>query len=391
MRSGFFILLSGILFLLLTDTLLFIQLKSLLRKKKWFFLYWGLTLLFLTGFVAYHFTIRQFRQPEMYYWINLAIACFFIFYVPKVLFVCVNALDRGIRTVFHRKKRNNLLPGACIAVFFFLLFLYSFTIGKSDYKVKTTTISLPTLPESFEQLKIVHLSDLHLGSLSPTTGSISKLVELVNRQQPDLILFTGDMVNNLADEMKPWILTLAELHAKHGKYAVMGNHDYGDYSHWSDPQEKEDNFNRFQVYMKDMGFQLLNNTAVPFIMESDTLMICGVENWGKPPFPMYGDLNAALQQCEGKFTLLLSHDPSHWRSEVIGKDIPLTLSGHTHAMQMGIEIGRFKWSPARYIYPEYDGLYRQQNQYLHVNRGVGFLGLPGRIGMRPQVDVLILK
>ena len=199
------------------------------------------------------------------------------------------------------------------------------------------------------------------------------------------------MVNNFADEISPWITPLSQLKASYGKYAVTGNHDYGDYTHWSSPEAKESNMQHFYSNMKQMGFQMLNNSRTPIIVQNDTIWLAGVENWGKPPFPRYGNLNAAIDSLPtDALVILLSHDPSHWRAEVLQHSIPLTLSGHTHAMQLGIRIGNKEWSPAKYIYPEYDGLYQENRQYLYVSRGQGYLGFPGRIGLRPVITELIL-
>jgi predicted MPP superfamily phosphohydrolase len=218
------------------------------------------------------------------------------------------------------------------------------------------------------------------------------LVKEVNELKPDLIVFTGDMVNNFSSELLPWIETLQKLKADYGKYAVTGNHDYGDYSLWNSKQEKEKNLKQFYQNMENAGFHMLNNAHIPIVIQNDTLWLVGVENWGKPPFSQYGNLSKALEGVpENSLIILLTHDPSHWRAEVLSHPIALTLSGHTHAMQMGVEIGHVKWSPAKYIYPEYDGLYQQGKQYLYVNRGQGYLGLPGRIGMQPEITQFTLK
>ena len=199
------------------------------------------------------------------------------------------------------------------------------------------------------------------------------------------------MVNNFADEMPHWIPLFQQLQAPYGKYAVTGNHDYGDYTRWPNQQTKADNLKRFYENMELMGFHMLNNTHVPIVVQGDTLWLAGVENWGKPPFPRYGKLSVAIDNLQSdQPIILLSHDPSHWRAEVLNSPVALTLSGHTHAMQLGIKIGENKWSPAKYLYPEYDGLYREGNQFLYVSRGQGYLGFPGRIGLRPIITELIL-
>ncbi|GHV60967.1 hypothetical protein FACS1894195_0720 [Bacteroidia bacterium] len=265
------------------------------------------------------------------------------------------------------------------------------TLGTSAYKVQQTDIAFQNLPRAFDDFKIVQISDLHLGSLSPQSGNIAKLVGEINALQPDVILFTGDMINSFAAELLPWIAELRKLHAPYGKFAVRGNHDYGDYHRWKTPEERDRNLANFKQNMQDAGFTLLDNANVPLVRGNDTIYIAGEENWGKPPFQQYGNLEEAIAGTENHFLILMSHDPSHWRAEILAHDIPLTLSGHTHAMQIGIIIGSYKWSPARYMYPEYEGLYERDGKYIFVSSGAGFLGIGGRIGFRPHIEDIHLK
>ena len=190
--------------------------------------------------------------------------------------------------------------------------------------------------------------------------------------------------------MTPWQDTLKLLTSRYGKYAITGNHDYGHYTRWKTEEDRKENLVQFFENMRDMGFHMLNNTNIPLIIQTDTIYLSGVENWGLPPFPQYGKLPEALRGTEGHVVILLSHDPSHWRQEVIYHPVALTLAGHTHAMQMGIQIGRFRWSPSQYIYPEYNGLYKHDRHQLYVSRGAGYLGFPGRIGQRPEITLIEL-
>ena len=271
-------------------------------------------------------------------------------------------------------------------------FIFGYPGRRYNYKIETVNLTLENLPAEFDHFKIVQLSDIHLGSFGESYPGMRKLVGEVNRLQPDIIVFTGDMVNNFAAEMSPWITLFQEMKASYGKYAITGNHDYGDYTRWPTETDKRNNLNQFFENMKSMGFHMLNNDRIPIVEGRDTLWLVGVENWGNPPFPRYGKLDVAIDSLPGQACIiLLSHDPSHWRGEVLQVPrIALTLSGHTHAMQFGIKIGKNEWSPAQYIYPEYDGLYRHQNQYLYVSRGQGYLGFPGRIGLRPVITEFIL-
>lgn len=390
MRSSSFILLLGILFILITDLLLFFRIKQYVQSKRSRLFYGLHTLLFAIALVIYHFYVPRLKGPETYYWIGLGIGILFLFYVPKLVFILLSIILWPFRWLYPSSGKNGLRAAAITSGACFLIILYSITFNRYNYKTETTSVCFPQLPSSFENFKIVQLSDLHLGSHSVNYKGISLLVDKVNRMKPDIILFTGDMVNNFAAEIRPWIQELNRLKAKYGKYAVTGNHDYGLYTRWKDTTDQLLNMEEFYRNMKESGFIMLNSANVPIIRGSDTLYVAGVENWGNPPFPRYGNLALALENTNDHFVILLSHDPSHWRAEILNTSIPLTLSGHTHAMQMGIKIGKMEWSPARMMYPEYDGLYRQGGQYLHVSRGEGYLGFPGRIGLRPQIDEIIL-
>jgi len=202
------------------------------------------------------------------------------------------------------------------------------------------------------------------------------------------------LVNNFAQEIEPYMHLLKDLNAPMGKFAVLGNHDYGEYVNWESEEKKLENTESIKLHLAEMGFSVLNNERTSLIKNNEQIQIVGVENWGKPPFPSYGDLNKALEGINKEdFTILLSHDPDHWEEKTLphSKNINLTLSGHTHGMQMGIEIPGFKWSPVKYRYKNWAGLYQQNGQYLYVNRGFGYLGYPGRIGIWPEITVIELN
>lgn len=391
MRNSSLLFLVGLVFILITDTILWIQIRQYLSQKWKILLYWLHSSFFLIALILYQFTVSRLKGPEAYFWIETFIGIFFLFYVPKVIFILFNGIGRLFRKVRYRFSRAMTFASALIAGLLFAVLLYSITWGRYNYKIERVNIPLADLPEAFDRVRIVQLSDIHLGSFGKNYPGIEKLVREVNSLHPDLIVFTGDMVNNFADEMPAWIPTMQKLEAKYGKYAVTGNHDYGDYTRWPSVQDKEENLRQFFENMQKMGFRMLNNTHVPIVVAHDTLWLAGVENWGKPPFPQYGNLTEAIGTLpNGQPILLLSHDPSHWRAEIVKNQIPLTLSGHTHAMQFGIKIGRKEWSPAQYIYPEYDGLYREGEHFLYVSRGQGYIGFPGRIGLRPVITEITL-
>lgn len=290
------------------------------------------------------------------------------------------------------EKSSNTVKGIAllVAALIFSASIYGFTIGRYNYKINHIEIPVVNLSRDLEGVKLVHISDLHLGSMPEGYKGIQILVDEINKQNADLVLFTGDLVNNTADEVVPFIETLNGIKSRYGVFGVVGNHDYGMYHRWGSDAEKAANFRKLIEYEEQAGITPLLNENVKIRIGRDTLFLAGVENWGKPPFPRYGKLDKALEGRQGYTTILMSHDPSHWQAQAIYQNIPLTLSGHTHAMQMGIQIGNWKWSPSKYLYPEYDGIYNYNNCYLNVSRGQGFLGMPGRIGLRPAIDVITL-
>lgn len=392
MRSSITVFIAGLIFILLTDTVFGIQIRRFLRKKWQLSVYVFHSLFFIISVSLFHFSVNKLTGPESYFWIGKLFGVLLLFYTPKLFYIILYGIGAFFRKPMPGFYHFMRASAGIVSVLLFVVQLYSITGGRYNYRTETVEVPIHHLPASFNDFKVVQLSDLHLGSYGESYKGVGRLVEEVNALQPDLIVFTGDMVNNFADEMPRWIPILRKLNAPYGKYAVTGNHDYGDYTRWASAHEKQDNMQRFYRNMEAMGFQMLNNTHVPIVRQGDTLWIAGVENWGRPPFPRYGKLTAALEGLEEKdAVILLSHDPSHWRAEVLSHAIPLTLSGHTHAMQMGIRIGNKEWSPSQYIYPEYDGLYKESGQYLHVSRGQGYLGYPGRIGLRPVITLLSLK
>jgi predicted MPP superfamily phosphohydrolase len=264
--------------------------------------------------------------------------------------------------------------------------------GRTNVKVFEEEIPITSLPEGFEGLRVVQISDLHLGGFFHHRRHIADVVEHVNRLAPDLLVFTGDMVHNFSEEVDPFLDILGRLEAPLGKFAILGNHDYGHYYQWESEAEELRNLERVKQQIRASGFDLLLNENRKIERNGSTLDLIGVENWGKPPFPQMGNLEEAMKGTHpDHLKILLSHDPSHWDLKVRGRvPIPLTLSGHTHGMQFGIEWGRFKWSPSRWTYRQWAGLYGENGQYLYVNRGLGFTGYPGRVGIRPEITLITL-
>jgi len=272
--------------------------------------------------------------------------------------------------------------------------LYGMYRGKYNYKVLSYELLFDDLPNSFDGFKVTHISDIHCGSFD-NPERVKYGIDLINRQCSDVIMFTGDIVNNISKELIPWKDLFSSLKAEHGVYSILGNHDYGDYMDWKNNDEKIKNLESLKAIQKEMGFKLLLNQNDSIIKNGEKLIIIGVENWGAGGFKKVGDLNKAINGVSNKdFKILLSHDPSHWNSKVIPHNFnfPLTLSGHTHGMQFGIDIpGWIKWSPIKWRYPEFAGIYEKARQYINVNRGFGYLAYPGRVGMWPEVTVITLK
>lgn len=316
-------------------------------------------------------------------------------FIPKILYVIVFAIlyFTNVLTAGTKWYAPILFLSLFAGFLPFLVIVYAIFKAVYRFKVHKVNIEFENLPKSFSGLKIVQISDIHIGSFNSRYQILERAVKLINELEPDIIFFTGDMVNNFAWELKGWATVFKKLKAKRGKFAVLGNHDYGDYSEWNKPKEKKDNFESIKYFFKKIDFNLLLNDADIILANSDKIAIVGVENWGKPPFKQYGDLNEALKKVKDiPFKILLSHDPSHWPEEVIDKtNIALTLSGHTHGMQAGFNLKNKKWSPIKYKYKHWAGVYKYENQYLYVNRGLGWLGFPGRIGMRPEITLIILK
>lgn len=286
------------------------------------------------------------------------------------------------------RRRFLKTAGTFITAVPFASYLYGITVGKYQYTCFRQTLNFPDLPKAFDGLKIVQFSDMHSGSFD-NKESVAEGIKKIQAEAADLIVFTGDLVNEYAEEIIPYKELLAQLSAPLGKFAVLGNHDYP----WGD--SKEDKVINILQHHKDMGFKVLLNEHETFTKNGEELSLVGVENWGKSRhFPKKGDLDKAVTGLpDDRFSVLLSHDPTHWDEKVKDhpKHIHLTLSGHTHGAQMGVELAWLKWSPVKYIYKKWAGLYDELGQYLYINRGFGFLGFAGRVGIPPEITVITLK
>ncbi|MBK9730308.1 MAG: metallophosphoesterase [Chitinophagaceae bacterium] len=332
-----------------------------------------------------------------------------IFYLPKILllpFLIIDDSGRLIRWVGSLLSppatpstgkaitRSDFLmqAGLLVSGLFLSGLVYGVFRGGYNYTIRRAKVKLPHLPDAFNGLRIVQISDIHSGSFT-VTHPLKNAVELINEQQPDLVFFTGDLVNSQTNEMLPYIDIFKKINAKMGVYSIFGNHDYGDYNSWPDEAAKQANLQQLVEVHRELGWKLLRNENVMLGEEGSQLAIIGMENWGTR-FQKYGDMTKSYAGAEkAAVKLLLSHDPSHWDAEVTSKfkEVDVTFSGHTHGAQMGIEIpGFLKWSPSQYLYKQWAGLYREGKQFLYVNRGLGFLAYPGRLGISPEITVMEL-
>ncbi|MDB5135229.1 MAG: metallophosphoesterase [Mucilaginibacter sp.] len=384
-----FILLAWVL----ADMYFFQAVKTLTNNQFILSGYWLVDVLIAVGFGFLMSQRKAKRSPAKL--ITWLMALTLLTLVPKIFAFPVLLIEDITRLFRHFPPRSVWVSelALVIAAIPFLGLLYGMTGGRHRYKVHKVTLNFAHLPEAFDGFTITQLSDIHSGSFTSRSG-VEKGVALVNKQNSDLLLFTGDLVNNKASEMDQWITLFSELKAPYGKFSVLGNHDYGDYTTWESKEAKHANLGRLKKVHQEIGFKLLLDQSVQIKKDGQAIALIGVENWGKGGFHKYGDLEKATGNvADDEFKILMSHDPSHWEAKTLlhSKHIDLTLAGHTHGMQFGIELFGFQWSPVKYVYPQWAGQYKKQERYLYVNRGFGFLGFKGRIGIWPEITVITLK
>ncbi|MFZ4927808.1 metallophosphoesterase [Chryseobacterium sp. Mn2064] len=366
--------------------------------------YWVISLAVYAIF-AYEVTHYQ-RSDKSMARAQIMISLFLIFILPKIFVVLFLLIDDIVRlggyligfakpteNFFPERRKFLSLVGLGMSGVLSALFIDGITFGKYRHKVRRVRVNFNNLPKSFKGYKIVQISDVHSGSFSDPS-KLQHAIDLINEQNPDLVLFTGDMVNNVAEEFKPFIPLFSKIKAKDGKFAVLGNHDYGDYVNWESPKAKKDNLDTLIDYEKQAGFDMLRNEHRVIEKNGEKLYILGVENWGLKPFPQFGKIDDALKGVpESATKILMSHDPTHF-DYVVKKhsgNIHLTLSGHTHGMQFGLDLKNVKWSPVQYRYPKWADLYESEGKLLYVNRGFGVLGYPGRVGVLPEITLFELS
>ncbi|WP_337043965.1 metallophosphoesterase [Emticicia sp. 17c] len=381
------------------------------------FTYWGLTAFSIIAFIGI-FTYTPITAPVRASFRTFLMAGIFIFYISKVFSVLIIFIDDIIRgfkwvaSLFQSAPsstavtqaletgssgipRSEFLAKSALAIGGLHMggMTWGILSGAHDYHVRNVTLRLKNLPKKFDGMKIAQLSDIHSGSFFNKTA-VKGGVEMLMKEKPDVFFFTGDLVNNIAPEVKDYIEVFSKIKAPLGTFSTLGNHDYGDYTNWVSAEAKRQNLQDLMGAHKTLGWDLLLDEHREIKVDGESLAILGIQNWGAGGFSKYGNLAKAHANTQDyPVKLLLSHDPSHWRAQVLEqyKDIDVAFAGHTHGMQYGVELGKFKWSPVQLRYKEWAGLYEQNDQKLYVNRGFGYIVYPGRVGIYPEITIFELK
>lgn len=410
MRNPLFLVIL-ITVLILIDFYIYHVLKTLVQgasngtKSSVGLIYWALCIMSLSSFLLFPYISNPYFKQYIF---SIGIG-WVLTQIFMVLFFLVDDLRRGAfwtmgqaasiagAKFMNTEKgipRSTFLSwmGVGLSSTLFLSLLYGFG-NKYNYKLIKKKLALKGLPLAFKGFKVIHISDIHSGSLKDK-AAVLKGIELIEKQNADLVLFTGDLVNDRATEMHDWMDVFGKIKAPHGVYSTLGNHDYGDYVKWDTVEEKKQNLEALKQVHHNLGWRLLMNENISIEKNGEKIKIVGIENWGaKARFPKYGKMDLAMQGVsKDDIVILMSHDPSHWEAEVIPKysSVQLTLSGHTHGMQFGLENPYFKWSPVQWVYKQWAGIYDNKDQQLYVNRGFGFLGYPGRVGILPEITLIEL-
>ena len=371
------------------------------------FVFWLPVMLLFVGGLALIFEPLESWPPFLRIYFIGVIFTFIVSLILPVIFIFfadVIRLFQASKLFFSSKKRRKeknaitrkkFLVNTGLAMGGVVLGSMGFGMlhGNYDFKTFSEKLKIKNLPNDLSGFRIVQISDFHLGTWANKEPLI-RAIDQINALKPDVIFFTGDLVNNITEEAYPFFEELQEMKAKYGVYCILGNHDYGKYHHWDSIEEEKENFEHLLAFYNSLDWKLLRNENITLHIKNADLLIAGVENWSiNPRFPRFGDLDKALTGIpDSAIKLLLTHDPTHWEAEVLEhyQHIDLTLSGHTHGFQVGIETPYFRWSPAQYLYKHWAGLYVQDGHYLYVNRGIGAIGFPGRVGIRPEITLIEL-
>ncbi len=392
----------------LIDLYITLDIRKSCRRPIWWKIY-AVSALLCIAFIVVVFCLPRRSESSDILPVMWMLYAIISVYVAKLIYILFSLIGKIIGAFRRRpyRLRGHVMQWLGVIVALFVFGSLWWGVGKTRYEIMVVneSVSSPKIPASFNGYRIVQLSDLHVGTWGNDTTFISTLVDSVNALKPDLIVFTGDIVNRRTEELKPFIPVFSRLHAPDGVLSILGNHDYGDYVDWRLPSERTENNRKLAQYQAEMGWNLLNNRRVFLDRGNDSIMVVGVENIGDPPFPTYGDLDKALSpsrdsvynQNDGRFKILLTHNPEHWNEYVShNTNIDLSLAGHTHAMQMMLKFGNFSWSPAKYRYEQWGGMYERPNKEgrptrLYVNIGAGEVGMPSRLfAAYPEITVFTL-
>lgn len=378
-----------VLFLLLPDLYIyFVHIVRSARRKALRLAYWLPSIALLLTYIYYMLLGGDNALSEHPQAIGRLVIGLMAFVIPKVLFILcslVGVVAHGVVRACPRTPFTGI--GLLLGILCFVNVLYGHFAGITQFDVKEVDYHSAHLPKGFDGYRIVQISDIHIGSWKEDPAAVQRMVDLVNAQEADLIVFTGDLVNQQSHELDGFQSILSQLHAPDGVYSILGNHDYGTYYHWKNKEKETENLSYLLEQQKAMGWKLLKNEHAIIHHQGDSIALIGVENDGEPPFSQYADLPRAMQGTDGMFRILLSHNPTHWRREVLSaSDIELMLAGHTHAFQMEL----FGYSPSALKYPEWSGMYREGEQSLYVNVGIGYVGMPFRFGAWPEITVFQL-
>lgn len=389
---------------LLLEVYVYQAFKTLYSSQTAKLIYWIPTVL-IYGFLIYSIITFD-RGSHEYLKFQIVFSMILIFVLPKILVALFLLIEDIFRLLnfgyqyavtedrnYPSRRKFVSLVGLGSAAIMAGLVVDGIIFGKYRHRARIVRLKLKNLPAAFKGYKIVQISDVHSGSFQ-NPKHLQHAIDLINKQDADLVLFTGDMVNNYAEEFIPFIDLFSQIKGKDGKFATLGNHDYGDYGDWKSREEKAQNIPLLIEYEKRAGFQMLRNEHKVIERNGEKLYILGVENWGIAPFPQFGDLDKASRGVPADAAkILMSHDPSHFDAVVKRhpSNVQLTISGHTHGMQFGIDLKNFKWSPVKYKYPKWADLYESEGKYLYVNRGFGVIGYPGRVGVLPEITVFELS
>ena len=392
MRLPLFLIILLLVAGVVIDCYIFFAIKRYSRNKVWLYTHIALSSLLYLMMLCVMFMPVRTGSDTMLRSVMWMVYTFLTVYASKLVFIIVDLISR--LPLFWKKKpwKGVSVGGAALATVIFLTMWWGALFNRFNIDVRRVDVKIENLPKAFDGFTIAQISDLHVGTYGSDTVFLHNLVERINELKPDLIVFTGDIVNRKSDELKPFVSTLAGLKAPYGVYSILGNHDYGDYVDWDNPSQKTQNLAQLKDLQRKMGWRLLNNEYAPIVSGTDTLMLVGVENVGDPPFHTYGDLAKAYPTPADSLTkILLTHNPAHWHNDISGHkgmEFDLTLAGHTHAMQCEL----FSLSPAAMRYDEWGGIYDDgDGRRLYVNIGTGTVGIPARIGATPEITLITLR